>query len=69
MISGRAFADRAELLVSQSKAFLAVPDIMLRIFNCAGEAVHLFLRHIDNMKSQSLRRFAPDSRQLGQLLD
>ena len=49
-----AAADRAKLLIRQRIAFLAVADVGFSLCNSSRQARHLLLRHIDDVKRQSL---------------
>ena len=57
----RQAADRAQFLISQCAALLAVTHILLGFQNRAGQVPDLFFRHIDDMKCKTLRRFTSDS--------
>ena len=68
VVSGLAPADRAEFLVRQGEALLAVMNIVFRIPDRVREPFHLFLRHVDDMECQTLGRLVSDSRKFRQLL-
>ena len=68
VVSGLAPADRAEFLVRQGEALLAVMNIVFRIPDRVREPFHLFLRHVDDVECQTLGRLISDSRQFRQLL-
>ena len=61
-------ADRTKLLICQRVTALTVLNILPCIGNGGGQLLHLVLRHIHDMKSQTLGGFRPDSRKVGQLL-
>ena len=56
-------ADRADLLICQCTADLAVADIISGIYNRLCKTLYLLLWHIDHMKSKSLRRFIANTGQ------
>ena len=62
-------ADRTELLISQCVALFAVADVLTGIFDCIGELLHLLLRHMNNVKCQTLGGLAADAGQRRELLD
>ena len=54
MVTLVAAADWTEFLICQSITLLAVTDIRLGLRDRASQTRHLLLRHIDDMKCQSL---------------
>src|SRR5699024_1189050 len=63
------FTDRTELVIRQSAALPAVPDIVSRTDHRLGKFFHLLLRHVNQMKRKSLCRLRPDTRKSGKLLN
>ena len=69
MVSPGIAADRTKLLIRQCLAAFAVAYVRSCPGHGRGQLLHLFLGHVNDMKSQSLGRFLPDPRQPGKLLD
>ena len=64
VIAPVAAADWTKFLIRQRIAFLTVTDVGLGLRNGSRQACHLLLRHIDDVKCQSLGRFASNPRKL-----
>ena len=69
VIPAGAAADRTQFLIRQRKAFFAVAYIFFGVHHSLRQPLYLFLRHVDDMKRESLRRFGSYTRKLGQFFN
>ena len=69
LIPRRIRADRAQFLICQGKALLAVTYFFSGVEDRFGQFFDLILRHVHNVKRKPLGRFASDSGEIGQLFD
>ena len=69
MIPLVAASNRAQLLIRQGIALPTVAHLLFGLQHDAGQALHLLLGHVDNMKRESLSRFRAYAGKLGQFFD
>ena len=55
---------QADLFICQCKTLLAVTHIIPGACHSTSQLIHLFFRHIDNVKCKALSRLCPHSRKL-----